>query len=83
MLLYIHIVHRVTDEMLFIQQSRTDRLPSFQDERISEQQMRSAGVGGQGSWGQSSAPRQSYYRYYSGTGSQGGPLVSEVTASSL
>ena len=58
-----------------------DRLPAFQDDHISEQHRRSAGVGGQGSWAQgqqgSSAPLQSHYHYYPGTGS---PMVSEVNS---
>jgi len=60
-----------------------DRLPAFQDDRLSEQHYRQAGVRGQGSWSQGqgppSSPWQSNYHYYPGTGAgRGSPMISEV-----
>jgi len=65
-------------------QSGVGHLPAFQDDRLSEQHYRQAGVRGQGSWdqgqGQPTAPWQSYYHYYTGPGGHGSPMVSEVTS---
>ena len=78
----VKILFYITLKVLCIGQSGVDRLPAFQDDCLSEQHYRQAGVAGQGSWGQgqaqSSAPWQSYYHYYPGTG---GPTASEVTVS--
>jgi len=64
-----------------------DRLPAFQDDRLSEQHYRQAGVTGQGSWGQgqhqASSPWQSQYHFYRGADGHGSPMVSEVTAALL
>jgi len=58
-----------------------DQLPAFQDDHVSEQHRRSAGVRGHGSWGhESSAPVQAHYHYYPGTGSHGSPIISEVNS---
>jgi len=64
-----------------LSQSAVENLPAFQDDRVSEQRYRPAGVAGQGSWGHhqhSTAPGQSYYHFY--PGGPGSPMVSEVTA---